>query len=448
MFLELFWGCMLKLGPYAFLCLYVFRDCLKFSKTQTMWISTCILSLVCFIFSLSYYLPENFLSGYMPFTKTYLIFIFFRFICLLCYLYVVKEIWQKKIFIAIFTTICANVIYGIVTIVERFTRDSTENLTFLPFSPYAFFITALITTVTIPLALLLLNRLYVPVADSITPKESSYLCIVSILLYLLLRSEALSLTHVSVLNIQNIWFYLVLVITVYFTYLVIFKILFYAHEKLVAQEKYAHIRQQLALKEEQYHHIHENIHNNQRMRHDFRHHMVALQGFLNSDHIQKAEEYLSQFIQMLNDSMVVKFCENDIINMIAGYYQEIAKKRNIVFNVAIDLPKDIHIQGIDISVLLGNLLENAIQAAEYAKKGNRYIKLHMIQSGKMISITVDNGYQENLRKVDNQYLSTKVGHTGIGLQSVEHIAKKYNGGVEFCHDSTVFYSSVMLGVEG
>ena len=74
----------------------------------------------------------------------------------------------------------------------------------------------------------------------------------------------------------------------------------------------------------------------------------------------------------------------------------------------------------------------------------RFIRFHMLCSGNMLAITVDNSFHGDVKMDGAQYLSSKANHSGLGLHNIEIIANKYEGGVEFTHDSQVFHSSVML----
>lgn len=93
---------------------------------------------------------------------------------------------------------------------------------------------------------------------------------------------------------------------------------------------------------------------------------------------------------------------------------------------------------------MGNLLENAIDAADNGSAHERFIRFHMLCSGNMLAITVDNSFHGDVKMDGAQYLSSKANHSGLGLHNIEIIANKYEGGVEFTHDSQVFHSSVML----
>ncbi len=129
-----------------------------------------------------------------------------------------------------------------------------------------------------------------------------------------------------------------------------------------------------------------------------------------------------------------------------SYYQEQARDRGIQFTVRVAIPDELSILDADLSVVLGNLLENAVSAAEQCGEGEKFIRLNMIRSGQMLVIAVDNSFIGRVKMSGTTYLSTKGDHIGYGLQSVTAIAEKYDGGVEFTHADGVFHSSVMMNL--
>ncbi len=88
-------------------------------------------------------------------------------------------------------------------------------------------------------------------------------------------------------------------------------------------------------------------------------------------------------------------------------------------------------KGADICLILGNLLENAVEAAEKAKK-KKYIKIQMKYDRGNLLIFLMNSYQGRLIKMkDKRLKSTKsdAGNHGVGLPSVYRAVAKYNGTV-------------------
>lgn len=180
------------------------------------------------------------------------------------------------------------------------------------------------------------------------------------------------------------------------------------------------------------------------MNHDLRHHMITLQGFLQGGRVQDACDYLEQYLDSARQVELVELCRNPVVNMVVGHYRSLALHKDIQFQPRIQVPDQLSVSDIDLSVILGNLLENAIDAADCGEGDERFIQFHMLCSGQMLAITVDNGFHDEIKKVDGRYVSSKPNHSGLGLRNIEMIAEKYEGGVEFTHDPHVFHSSVML----
>lgn len=208
--------------------------------------------------------------------------------------------------------------------------------------------------------------------------------------------------------------------------------------------EYRQMKCQMELASRQYEQMQVNIEESRRMRHDLIHHMCTLRGFLIDGQTKKAEEYLVQYAGNAKQFEIPRVCECPVINILIGHYHSLAQKHHIRFMPRIHITETLTIHNSDLSILLGNLLQNAMEAAVHTRDIRPLIQLTMACSGNMLVITVDNSFDGVTRQRNHQYCSTKPGHTGIGLKSIMDIAEKYSGGTEFSHDGGIFHSSVML----
>lgn len=122
---------------------------------------------------------------------------------------------------------------------------------------------------------------------------------------------------------------------------------------------------------------------------------------------------------------------NIVIDSLLGYWYVTAQKKGIDFSLDIKIPMKMEFKGADICLILGNLLENAVEAAERVKK-KKYIKIQMKYDKGNLLIFLMNSYQGRLIKMKDERLkSTKsdAGNHGVGLPSVYRAAAKYNGTV-------------------
>ncbi len=171
---------------------------------------------------------------------------------------------------------------------------------------------------------------------------------------------------------------------------------------------------------------------------------MVIQGFLEHDETDKVRDYLTQYLEQTDRFTVTKVCGNPVVNMLVCHYMDLAKENDITFEPQIHIPDTLIIQNTDLSVLLGNLLENAFEAAAGASGEHRDIRLKIACPGKMLMIAAENGFNGVVRQDGERYLSTKHNHRGLGLKSIAQIAQKYDGNVEFVHNDMVFHTSIML----
>lgn len=100
----------------------------------------------------------------------------------------------------------------------------------------------------------------------------------------------------------------------------------------------------------------------------------------------------------------------------------------------------------DLCVVVGNLLENAIEACGRMTEGRRFIRVGSSLEHGVLTLAVDNSYEGKIRRQDDVFLSSKRRGAGLGISSVTAVAKKYGGNARFQENSGVFQASVYLQV--
>ena len=433
----------MQVGPFTLLCFQPFVKQCRFSVKKTVGITVGLCLWLAAVFALAGCTLHGKLPANMQlFIKVNVVFLITLVPCFFWYLYAIKVPWPKKLFVFSYAFMGAFLINsvnnGIITKLYLGRSDG------LPYQGYTLLVLSLLTAVFLPILSMLLKKHYNIMWDSFTDKESIYLSILIFGLFTLLFLGMVLYGYSSLYHPVTLFLYSVLILSVFVIIGTFFRVLNMAHEKLEAQQKYDEVRHQFLIQEEQYRRISESVEMTRRMRHDFRHHMVTLHGFLENGKIQHAKDYLNHFLLIEKSFSVPNLCDNDVVNTVVGHYQSLAEEQEIRFSVRISVPKELEIPNVELSVLLGNLLENAIDAVLSVDKDDRYICFNMIRSGKMLAITVDNSFNGTVKLDGAHYLSTKKQHSGFGLKSIEMIAEKYSGGVEFTHEGNVFHSSVML----
>lgn len=200
---------------------------------------------------------------------------------------------------------------------------------------------------------------------------------------------------------------------------------------------------QLTMQAVQYENLQERITEARRAKHDVRHHIALMQEYLAEGDYAALSEYLNRYSVSLPDDSLVRFCGNAAANAVLLYFAQQAKDNDIDYIVKTDLPQELGIPETDISVLLGNLLENALDACKAEPVEDRKIIVRANTDGGSLCLTVDNTCTGELKRAGGRLVSTKHRGLGLGTQSVRSIAAQYGGTCRFEARNGMFYASVL-----
>ena len=205
----------------------------------------------------------------------------------------------------------------------------------------------------------------------------------------------------------------------------------------------------LSIQQMQYDSLNERLENMRRTRHDLRHHTALLKQIRESGNLSELDDLIKMYTEknILNQPLIN--CENKTINVILALYSETAYNNNISFSIKANIPEDIFVDKKDLSVLFGNILENASDACKEVD-GERFINLNASYNTtsngtNSLTLIVKNNYSTEPSVSDKGiFRSTKHSGDGIGISSVQNITKKYSGASTFTHQNGTFTVSVIL----
>lgn len=201
---------------------------------------------------------------------------------------------------------------------------------------------------------------------------------------------------------------------------------------------------QLALRSFQYEALQKNIEETRRARHDLRQHFTVLQGFIENGDLQGAADYLRSYGETLPQNLPYSYCKNQAVNAVLLYYGEKAEAAGIEWEVSVRMGEETVIPEPELCVLVGNLLENAVEACT-CLAGEKVIRVNVRQTGgSTLSITADNTCPRPPALDGERLRSSKHAGFGIGTESVRSIAAHYSGDARFEWRDGMFFASVML----
>lgn len=176
-----------------------------------------------------------------------------------------------------------------------------------------------------------------------------------------------------------------------------------------------------------------------RFKHDLTNHIGVLRELMNQEKTEEAKAYIDT-IWGMQDSFEQKVHTGDsFLDVIMNYYAHLAEKEKIAFTVSGKLAENMHLEMVDITTMVGNILQNAVEAAVQAVVPK--IRVELVEHRKEIFITVSNSVRRAGVKRDfymtSKMMTSKMDREnhGLGLKNVTAAVEKYHG--EYYMESTV-----------
>lgn len=180
-------------------------------------------------------------------------------------------------------------------------------------------------------------------------------------------------------------------------------------------------------------------------RHDYHNHMQKIRAHLALGEVEQADNYIDL---MENDLKGIDFkykTGNTGVDAILNSKLSLAEQNGLRIKCDANLPDKLSISQLDLCVLIGNLIDNAIEACEKIEDENgRFIRIYMALQKKQLYISVSNATNEVVRKIDKEYITNKRGNHGHGLKRIDLIVEKHGGFVNRQNEPGVWATEVLL----
>jgi hypothetical protein len=221
---------------------------------------------------------------------------------------------------------------------------------------------------------------------------------------------------------------------------------------LVEQRKADELTQEnhfLAMHKLQYDNLKHRIGEARQAKHDVRHHALLLREYLHNNKLQEMDAYLENYIKSLPDTQSLIYCQHYATNMLLSYFAQQAKNSDIEIDIFVQLPETITLPETVLSVVFGNLLENALDACQEISTGEKKITVRGRYDMGAVYFEVSNRYTGTLKKSKSgEFQTTKTHGHGLGLRSVSHLVQTHGGILELDADNGIFRASVLLPEQG
>jgi len=181
------------------------------------------------------------------------------------------------------------------------------------------------------------------------------------------------------------------------------------------------------------------------IKHDLKNHMFSIKYLIESGDTEESLNYISNILNDIGTRKDYSSTGNTVIDSIINFKLQEAEHRDVRTDFDLKIPEKLDIPSFDITIILGNLLDNAITAASKVKE-NKYISLKMKYDKGRLMIQADNPYIGEINEESGKLLTTdddKENH-GIGLQNIIKVIQKYDGIMNIDYSGNIFSVSLLM----
>ncbi len=184
--------------------------------------------------------------------------------------------------------------------------------------------------------------------------------------------------------------------------------------------------------------------------HDFQYHCMTLHQMFIKKEYEKGQEYLEQMLSLMTNTGILRYTGNSNLDFMLNYKKSMAEAKGIRFLVDADaVSEQISISPEDMNIIMGNLLDNAIEANGEPVQNDVWIcvKVNVVKG--MLLITVKNTFDSLPEKQGDSFMSRKqdgLWH-GLGIRNVVERVEKNQGWVNFEAQGDVFCAEVTVFLE-
>ncbi len=209
-------------------------------------------------------------------------------------------------------------------------------------------------------------------------------------------------------------------------------------------EKYNATTKLLKLQKEEYSRMASLLSETSEVRHNFHHQASTMALLLQEGKIEELKDFLAEFTQELPSRGVST--GNAVVDAVFGHYLSLAQKEQINIDYQLDLPTGNALEDTDFTVLIGNCLENAIEASRKLPVEKRKIRVRSRLRGDFLMFVFENNYDGKISSDGTHFYSSKRDpfEEGIGLASIKRIAEQYGGEMKIEYTDTQFFVKLSL----
>lgn len=257
------------------------------------------------------------------------------------------------------------------------------------------------------------------------------------MLVTIFQSTGLSMYQIAISTISV----LIINFTVFFLFDRVARLYQDKQEKVLIEQQNKYYENQLQI-------INETQENSNILKHDMKNHLRSLFSDIKSGNLSEAQKHISDIVDVYESGTEIINTGYPAIDSLVNFKLQTAKQNGARVSVNASLPSDLNLSSFDMTVILGNLLDNALQAVSLVTE-NGFIDFAIHYSKGMLLIKVTNPFKTAIKREKGVIVTSKADkeNHGYGLKSVNETVDKYNGTVNINPDNDIFTVTVVLYID-
>lgn len=270
--------------------------------------------------------------------------------------------------------------------------------------------------------------------------KNKNLCVLTIILEWLMLCYCMKLGRMG-FETTDFILNLVIILCIFMTMFAIARSIVYQQmksDKVLQQETYTQLKRQ-------YYSLKELYETNRRWVHDVKHELIYIGSCLEEENISGAYESLLDYLQIIRQTEKKVWSNFLFLDFMLNYKKAEMEQKEIEFMLDVEL-QHITIPEEDLVIILGNLLDNAVEAAEKCEKSERYVKVRIHNLNNMLLLSVENSSGEIPQLKNGTFISNKQDKRmhGLGIESVRRIVETYDGEIHFQYTENFFQVQILI----
>ncbi|MGL4773908.1 MAG: sensor histidine kinase [Clostridium sp.] len=185
-----------------------------------------------------------------------------------------------------------------------------------------------------------------------------------------------------------------------------------------------------------------------RISHDINNHKTVMYKLISDGANDEALNYLESYGEGFSKRKYELLTNNKILNAILLSKKDVCESNEIKLEMDIAIPKNFGVSDFDLCIIIGNLMDNAIEACKKVEEGS-FIKIKCAILNDNFVFDMKNSFNGNIAVNKDRFLTSKgdkLNH-GLGISNIKSTVNKYGGTCSLTFEGEVFSSFVMIPVE-